>query len=863
LENVQFFNALTFDIEGILPGGSEEGAACCLESFQSIDSTNFLAVGYSDGHCSLYDTTDWRALLSRGLGHKLNCRILCMAVSPEGTYMASGGSDTDIVWWDVAGQDPLFRLRGHQQAVVGVTLLSAGGSGQQVISVGAEGVVRVWDPELRACVHTFVGSETQATTLAVDITGSRLIIGARDESLRVWDTSGVRDTGDLSAFKDIGALTRRTHRPCAFLGFNPDQTLILAQAADNVIEIFRVLSESLVQKRLGRFRKRKREQGKDEGDIVRNADAEFLRLDQTIRTAQGSKIRAFCFLPQDGSRKDGAERVVVQLNDNRFETWDLTWGDDAKETLSIARARSCETIGHRGEIRGSTMASSSRQVATCAVGGVKVWRVELEEEGEEGSIVDCTHTIPLPEPVCLTFLPGDQYLAVGTKEGTIELLDLRRSCVVDTIEAHKGEVRCLCVRADQRGLATGGSDQQLRTWTFEVQRDEEDGQRRVGLAPGATLKLTDAVTACGYSADAKFLAVALQDNTVKVFFADSHKFFLSLYGHKYPVTALSFSSDSRLIATASIDKNVKIWGLDFGDCHKSLFAHDDYVTDVKFVPGTHYMWTSGKDGMVKSWDADKFVHIQTLKGHHGAVWTLELSREGGVLISCGADRTLRSWVRTEEQLFPEEEREKEAAEAADKEAADGNAQLETIEGEVGVAGQRTATHMRTSEQLQGCLDLVANELQRVAERDGHAIVSHPLLAGKSPYEYLAAQVDGIKGHDMRYTLSGLPGEHCRRLLLYSADLVEKRLVRTEVIGRICIFLCKQHAAQVGADPALRSAVLRLKEALGKAIADQVQAHAFNLAGLEFLQQAFQEKSDGREVFFDLSQRKGAKKRRQK
>lgn len=35
-----------------------------------------------------------------------------------------------------------------------------------------------------------------------------------------------------------------------------------------------------------------------------------------------------------------------------------------------------------------------------------------------------------------------------------------------------------------------------------------------------------------YSPDEKFLAVALLDSTVKVFYQNALKFFLSLYGHK-------------------------------------------------------------------------------------------------------------------------------------------------------------------------------------------------------------------------------------------------------------------------------------------------------------------------------------------
>ena len=109
------------------------------------------------------------------------------------------------------------------------------------------------------------------------------------------------------------------------------------------------------------------------------------------------------------------------------------------------------------------------------------------------------------------------------------------------------------------------------------------------------------------------------DSTVKIFFADSLKFFLSLYGHKLPVLALDISYDSTIIVTASADKNVKIWGLDFGDCHKSIFAHDDNITSVKFVPNTHYFFTISKDGLLKQWDADNFERIITLKGHVGEV----------------------------------------------------------------------------------------------------------------------------------------------------------------------------------------------------------------------------------------------------
>jgi hypothetical protein len=200
--------------------------------------------------------------------------------------------------------------------------------------------------------------------------------------------------------------------------------------------------------------------------------------------------------------------------------------------------------------------------------------------------------------------------------------------------------------------------------------------------------MTDDVLCVRVSPNGRLLAAALLDSTVRVFFADSLKFFLSLYGHKLPVLCMDISSgaqrrrgssafcagaqrgpgagsafcagasgggnrqgrvvawslarllhppapapalraDSTLLVTGSADKNIKIWGLDFGDCHRSLHAHADSVMAAAFVPGTHYLFTAGKDRTVKYWDADKFEHLLTLQGHCAEVGFVCVCGGGG------------------------------------------------------------------------------------------------------------------------------------------------------------------------------------------------------------------------------------------
>ena len=64
----------------------------------------------------------------------------------------------------------------------------------------------------------------------------------------------------------------------------------------------------------------------------------------------------------------------------------------------------------------------------------------------------------------------------------------------------------------------------------------------------------------------------------QVFFADTLKFFLSLYGHKLPVLCMDISSDAALLVSGSADINLKIWGLDFALCLHTLIGSDSLFT---------------------------------------------------------------------------------------------------------------------------------------------------------------------------------------------------------------------------------------------------------------------------------------------
>jgi U3 small nucleolar RNA-associated protein 12 len=166
----------------------------------------------------------------------------------------------------------------------------------------------------------------------------------------------------------------------------------------------------------------------------------------------------------------------------------------------------------------------------------------------------CIRTLDCGYAICSTFFPGDRLvsfhilrvlllsstssacqIAIGTKSGEIQIFDIAASSLVETIQAHSATVWAMHVRPDGQALVTGSADKDIKFWDIEPpapRAREGEGEAKPLLTHSRTLKMTDDVLSVRYSPNGKLLAVALLDATVKVFYQDSLKFFISLYGHK-------------------------------------------------------------------------------------------------------------------------------------------------------------------------------------------------------------------------------------------------------------------------------------------------------------------------------------------
>ena len=810
----------------------------------------FVASGGSDGSVRLWSLAgDECDVTFRG--HKRD--VTTLRFSRDGSLLVSGGRDSDVVVWDVAAESGLTRLRGHRDQITDCALVerkrakSADLFNRFLVTTSKDGYVKVWDLGTRACTQTLTGFDGETWSVDVNPTQTRVVIGTADRKLHVYDCDALRDgyNAELPLFK-MGTVTRGQKGRTMTVRYHETGNYLGVQGVGRGMEIYRVRDEKEAVKKQKRRLKRKREkmeakarEAEEMGDLeaarearedhdedgARSA-ADELELASTITTK--SKMRGFAFSKETPKRADVMCKVAVLLDDNAIQEWEVVEEEEPTKLHVI------ESAGHPSDIRAVALSPDDETVLSCSSNGSKLWNVS------DGA---CLRTIKGGYGLCTSFAPGGRHAIIGTKQGAIELIDVNAGTQLAVPEAHEGAVWAFAMLPDDSGFVSASADKTVRFWEWTLDKNEE-GLRTLSFNHTRTLQMAEDVLSCQISPDGKLLSVSLLDNTLKVFFVDSLKFNLSLYGHRLPPLCHDISSDSQLLASAGADKNIRIWGLDFGDCHRSIFAHQDSVMALKFVPKTHYLFSVGKDKLVKYWDADKFDPLLTLEAHHAPVWCLAISKKGNFVVTGSGDRSLRLWERTDEPFFVDEEQERQLESMLDEEIDERvrpNTDL-PAEGEAGMAGRKTLETLTAADAIAEALDLADHETKRLAEHAADTeksggkiapIQPNPLLLGQPPSTYALNAISKVRASELEQAVLVLPFEYVARILHHLTSwLIAGQKV--ELTCKLAALIMRLHAHEFGREPETRRALVELRPLLRARAKEARDVMGFNLAGMRAL-----------------------------
>jgi len=114
-------------------------------------------------------------------GHKGH--VLCLAVTSDNKFLASGGRDKVIHIWDPISLHHLHTFKGHKDAVSGVAFRRGT---HQLFSCSHDRTLKIWNLDEMAYVETLFGHEDSVTAIDSLSRDRAVTVGGRDRTLRVW-----------------------------------------------------------------------------------------------------------------------------------------------------------------------------------------------------------------------------------------------------------------------------------------------------------------------------------------------------------------------------------------------------------------------------------------------------------------------------------------------------------------------------------------------------------------------------------------------------------------------------------------------------------------------------------------------------
>lgn len=261
-------------------------------------------------------------------------------------------------------------------------------------------------------------------------------------------------------------------------------------------------------------------------------------------------------------------------------------------------------------------------------------------------------------------------------------------------------INCIDFSGDNRHVAAGMAESYIRVWSMDGSPltspdDQPDSQpcssrRLVGHSGPVYAVAFSPATAnpdpAGPPTNSQCLLSCSEDKTVRLWSLDTFTCLVAYRGHDNPIWDLQWGPYGHYFLTGSNDRTARLWSTDHIEPLRIYVGHDNDVDCVAFHPNNLYVFTGSCDRTVRMWhisggnclrlftghagnvtavacspdgktlaSADDAGNIilwtletgrrrKRMRGHgKGGIWSLSWSVESSVLVSAGADKTVRVW----------------------------------------------------------------------------------------------------------------------------------------------------------------------------------------------------------------------------
>lgn len=385
-----------------------------------------------------------------------------------------------------------------------------------------------------------------------------------------------------------------------------------------------------------------------------------------------------------GDNYSGANnRTLLQeykaMNNEKFK--DNT-GDDDKDKIKDKIAKDEEKkeseLKVDGEKKDSNLSSPARDILPLPPKTALDLKLEIQKVKESRDAIKldnlqlalpsvCMYTFQNTnkDMSCLDFSDDCRIAAAGFQDSYIKIWSLDGSSLNNpnialnnndkdedptckTLVGHSGTVYSTSFSPDNKYLLSGSEDKTVRLWSM-------DTHTALVSYKGHNHPVWDV----SFSPLGHYFATASHDQTARLWSCD-HIYPLRIFaGHLNDVDCVSFHPNGCYVFTGSSDKTCRMWDVSTGDSVRLFLGHTAPVISIAVCPDGRWLSTGSEDGIINVWDIGTGKRLKQMRGHgKNAIYSLSYSKEGNVLISGGADHTVRVWdlkkATTEPSAEPDE-----------------------------------------------------------------------------------------------------------------------------------------------------------------------------------------------------------------